>query len=84
VYVAFASAILLFACSEPWARHVAVPGPDGTTWWQITCHKDDVGCFREAKVACPDGYEIKDHDRRKYYLIKCHGAGGDVGGVQSP
>jgi hypothetical protein len=79
-YLAFASIVLSSGCSEPWTRSAAVPGPDGTTWYQITCHKDDVGCFLEAKRACPDGYEIKDHDRRKYYLIKCGGKGGVDGG----
>lgn len=68
--------VLLTACSS-WSSRTPVRGPDGQDdWWQIHCHRDDPGCMRQALLACPGGYEVKDRDRRKYMLIKCTGRSG--------
>jgi hypothetical protein len=63
---------ILGACSPPWSERKPVAGGDGTTWWMIRCHRDDEGCLRQAHEACPIGYDIKERDGRKFYLIACH------------
>jgi hypothetical protein len=61
-----------------WSSRTPVHGQDGEDdWWAIRCHRDDQGCLDQAGWACPDGYDIKDREARKYMLIKCKGRSGE-------
>ena len=66
-----AAALVAGCLMDSWSSRRPVPGDDGSQWWEIQCHRDDEGCFAQIKIACPNGYEMKERHARKYYLIKC-------------
>jgi len=78
--LAVLTVLLVSGCylAEPWSSRTPVVGPDGRDdWWEIRCHRDDQGCWKQARAACPHGFQIHDREARKYFFIKCVGPSGD-------
>jgi hypothetical protein len=55
-----ATALLVVAVTVGCAHATATPvtGPDGATWYSISCRRDQANCEELAGEVCPSGYEV--------------------------
>ena len=63
----------LFVGCVAWSSREPVAGENGNDW-VIRCHLDDAACNRQARKACPDGFDVLEKDKAKMLRIHCKGA----------
>lgn len=69
--------VLLSAAACGSASSRSVMGPDGKSWWYITCRRGHDHCLDEAAELCPGGYVVgtaEEHDGPS--MVVANGLGG--------